>query len=124
MQEPSQFPDAPSRAKSDCILNWMSKRFGGGKGCAWIIADREGGAPVGAIRINRIDRGWRWGEIGYESHPDFWDRGLMTEAVRAVVFCAGSQFKLHRVEAWTSPGNAASDRVLASATRPNMRKSW
>jgi RimJ/RimL family protein N-acetyltransferase len=78
------------------------------------------GAPVGAIRI----RGWRWGEIGYESHPDFWDRGLMTEAVRAVVFCARSQFKLHRVEAWTSPGNAASDRVLASATRPNMRKSW
>jgi RimJ/RimL family protein N-acetyltransferase len=90
MQEPLQFPDAPSRAQSDRILNWMSKRFGGGKGCAWIIADREGGAPVGAIRINRIDRGWRWGEIGYESHPDFWDRGLMTEAVRAVVFCAAS----------------------------------
>jgi hypothetical protein len=88
MQEPLQFPDAPSRAQSDRILNWMSKRFGGGKGCAWIIADREGGAPVGAIRINRIDRGWRWGEIGYESHPDFWDRGLMTEAVRAVVSCA------------------------------------
>jgi [ribosomal protein S5]-alanine N-acetyltransferase len=90
----------------------MSKRFSGGKGCAWIIAGREGGAPVGAIRINRIDRGWRWGEIGYESHPDFWGRGRMTEAV---VSCAHSQFKLHRVEAWTLPGNAASDRVLAKA---------
>jgi RimJ/RimL family protein N-acetyltransferase len=56
MQEPLQFPDAPSRAQSDRILNWMSKRFGSGKGCAWIIADREGGGPVGAIRINRIDR--------------------------------------------------------------------
>jgi ribosomal-protein-alanine N-acetyltransferase len=109
------FPDAPSRAQSDRILNGMSKRFSSGKGCAWIIAGREGSAPVGAIRINRIDRGWRWGEIGHESHPDFWGRGLMTEAVRAVVACAHSQFKLHRVEAWTLPGNGASDRVLAKA---------
>ena len=71
--------------------------------------------PVGAIRINRIERSWRWGEIGYESHPDFWDRGLMTEAVRAVVACAHSRFELHRVEAWTLPGKGASDRVLTKA---------
>jgi len=107
------FPDAPSKAQSDRILNWMAKRFGAGKGCAWIIEEGKGGAPVGAIRINRIDRLWRWGEIGYESHPDFWGRGLMTEAVRAVVACAHSRFELHRVEAWTLPGNDASDRVLA-----------
>jgi len=41
----SDFPDAPSRAQSDRILHWMSKRFSGGKGCAWIIADREGVSP-------------------------------------------------------------------------------
>jgi len=111
----SNFPDTPSRAQSDRILAWMSKRFGSGKGCAWIIDQRPGDAPVGAIRINRIDKQWRWGEIGYESHPEFWGRGLMTEAVRAVVGCAHREFKLHRVEAWTLPGNAASDRVLAKA---------
>src|SRR6516164_7120167 len=111
----SDLPDAPSRAQSNRILNWMAKRFGGGKGCAWIIEERKGGAPVGAIRINRVDRAWRWGEIGYESHPDFWGRGLMTEAVRAVVACAHSRFELHRVEAWTLPGNDASDRVLTKA---------
>ena len=109
----SDFPDAPARAQSGRILAWMSKRFGSGKGCAWLIEQRRGGALVGAIRINRIDRSWRWGEIGYESHPDFWGRGLMTEGVRAVVVCAHREFKLHRVEAWTLPGNDASDRVLA-----------
>jgi ribosomal-protein-alanine N-acetyltransferase len=55
------------------------------------------------------------GEIGYESHPEFWGRGLMTEAVRAVVACGHGQFKLNRIEAWTLPGNAASDRVLVKA---------
>jgi len=39
----------------------------------------------------------------------------MTDTVGAVVACAHSRFKLHRVEAWTSTGNGASDRVLAKA---------
>jgi [ribosomal protein S5]-alanine N-acetyltransferase len=36
----------------------------------------------------------------------------MTEAVRAVVACGHDHFKLNRMEAWTLPGNDASDRVL------------
>jgi len=62
-----------------------------------------------------MDRAWRCGEIGYESHPDFWGRGLMTEAVRAVVACAHGRFELNRIEAWTLPSNDASDRVLTKA---------
>ncbi len=80
-----------------------------------MIQKRSAGTPLGAIRINRIHKQWRWGEIGYESHPDFWGRGLMTEAVRAVVACGHGQFKLNRMEAWTLPGNDASDRVLVKA---------
>jgi len=80
-----------------------------------MIQKRSTGTPLGAIRINRIHRRWRWGEIGYESHPEFWGRGLMTEALRAVVACGHGHFKLNRMEAWTLPGNAASDRVLVKA---------
>ena len=39
----------------------------------------------------------------------------MTEAVRAVTTCGHGRFKLNRMEAWTLPGNDASDRVLAEA---------
>jgi [ribosomal protein S5]-alanine N-acetyltransferase len=45
-------------------------------------------------------------------HPDYWGKGLMTEAVRAVVACGHETFRLNRIDAWTLPGNAASDRVL------------
>jgi len=37
------FPDAPSKAQSDRILNWMSRRFDAGRGCAWLIEEREAG---------------------------------------------------------------------------------
>ena len=36
----------------------------------------------------------------------------MTEAVRAVVACGHQTFALNRIDAWTLPGNAASDRAL------------
>ena len=39
----------------------------------------------------------------------------MSEAVRAVVRCGHSRFDLNRIEAWTVPGNTASDRVLEKA---------
>jgi ribosomal-protein-alanine N-acetyltransferase len=45
-------------------------------------------------------------------HSDHWGKGLMTEAVRAVVACGHQTFRLNRIDAWTMPGNAASDRVL------------
>jgi hypothetical protein len=50
--------------------------------------------------------------IGYELHPELLGQGLMTEAVRAVVACGHETFRLNRIDAWTMPGNAASDRVL------------
>src|SRR5260370_16843787 len=113
--EVSRFSDLPDRATSaqaDRFVDWMSKLFGSGSGCAWMIQKRSTGTPLGAIRINRIHKRWRWGEIGYESHPEFWGRGLMTEAVRAVVACAHVHFKLNRMEAGTFPVNNSSNRVL------------
>jgi ribosomal-protein-alanine N-acetyltransferase len=108
----SNWPDAPTKAQVERGLRWMSKLHASGKGCAWIIGYRSSGALVGAIRFNRFDKKWKCGELGYESHPDFWGKGLMTEAVRAVIGCGHDAFGLNRIEAWTLPGNAGSDRVL------------
>jgi [ribosomal protein S5]-alanine N-acetyltransferase len=108
----SNWPDAPSKAQGERYLRWMSKLYASGKGCAWIIEDRDSGTLIGAIRFNRFEKKWKFGEIGYELHPDFWGKGLMTEAVHAAVACGHQTFRLNRIEAWTLPGNAASDRVL------------
>jgi ribosomal-protein-alanine N-acetyltransferase len=39
----------------------------------------------------------------------------MSEAVAAAVACGHDTFRLNRIEAWTLPGNGASDRVLEKA---------
>jgi ribosomal-protein-alanine N-acetyltransferase len=111
----TNWPDAPNKAKVDRSMRWMAKLHKSGKGCAWIIEDRRSGALIGAIRFNSFDKKWKLGVLGYESHPRFWGRGLLTEAVRAVVACGHQHFRLNRIEAWTVPGNPASDRVLQKA---------
>lgn len=108
----SNWPDAPAKARTERVTRWMGKVFGTGRGCAWIIEDGGSEAFMGVIRFNEIDKASKWAVIGYELHPDYWGQGFMTEAVRAVAQCGFSEFSLNRIEAWTLPGNAASDRVL------------
>jgi [ribosomal protein S5]-alanine N-acetyltransferase len=108
----SNWPEAPKTGQVERYLRWMGGLYGRGGGCAWMIEDSTSSRLIGAIRFNHFDKPWRCGEIGYESQPDFWGRGLMTEALRAVVTCGHARFHLNRIEAWTLPGNGASDRVL------------
>mgnify|MGYP003577325241 FL=1 len=77
-----------------------------------MIEDPKLKSLIGAIRFNHFDKKWHAGEVGYELHPDYWGKGLMTEAVAAVTACGRDTFGLNRIEAWTLPGNPASDRVL------------
>jgi [ribosomal protein S5]-alanine N-acetyltransferase len=111
----SNVPDAAPNQRVERLLKWMGKLHAAGKGCAWIIEYRTPKIVIGAIRFNWFDKKWKCGEIGYELHPAFWGRGLMTEAVSAVVTCGHDVFGLNRVEAWTLRGNPASDRVLEKA---------
>jgi ribosomal-protein-alanine N-acetyltransferase len=111
----TNWPDAPRKVQVERFVRWMAKLHPGGKGCAWIVEDVASSIVIGSIRFNRFDKKSKYGVIGYESHPKYWGRGLMTEAVRAVVTCGHQFFSLNRIEAWTLPGNAASDRVLDKA---------
>ena len=54
-------------------------------------------------------------EIGYWLGQRFWDRGIMTTAVRAVTEYAFDQFSLTRVYAVPYVTNVASHRVLEKA---------
>jgi len=111
----SNWSDAPKKGQTERVMKWMCGAFAKGKGCAWIIEDRASGRFLGSIRFNSIDKYSKWAEIGYELHPSFWGKGLMSDAVKAVARCGFDDFSLNRIEAWTLPGNPASDRVLEKA---------
>ncbi|MEZ4806283.1 MAG: GNAT family N-acetyltransferase [Flavobacteriales bacterium] len=67
---------------------------------------------IGLIGFWRIVKEHHLAELGYMLAREHWGRGLITEAITAAVAHGFGTLGLHRVEAITRPGNAASARVL------------
>lgn len=51
-------------------------------------------------------------ELGYALHPNFHGKGIMQEAVEKVLQFGYTEMNLDLIDAYTSPNNAASIRLL------------
>ena len=78
----------------------------------WCLALKDEETAIGAGGFWNFDAGFRCAEIGYELHPDCWGRGLMGEALRAMLAYGFEQLGLHRIEANPLAGNDASQKLL------------
>jgi ribosomal-protein-alanine N-acetyltransferase len=70
------------------------------------------GVLIGTCGYNGLDPDNRRAEIGYDLLAAFWRRGIMTEALHAILAYAFGVMELHRVEAVTAPANRASAALL------------
>ena len=101
---------------------WMAA-WRSGKYFSWVIALKESEELAGMISM-RPD-GWRV-ELGYVLGRRWWGRGLMTEAVRAVIDRALAEPEVFRVWAVCDVENTASARVLEKAgmRREGVLRRW
>jgi len=94
-----------------------------GKYFSWVITLRDGGELMGMISVRPVE--WRV-DLGYVLGREWWGRGYMTEAVRAVVDYALSEPEVFRVWAVCDVDNIASARVLEKAglRREGILRRW
>ena len=83
-----------------------------GKDCVWGIVTKETHRLIGTVGLLDCSADHRRAEIGYALHRDYWNQGIATEAVRAIVRHALRKMALNRLEAGCYVGNPASQRVL------------
>lgn len=81
-------------------------------GFFWVITAAETGRYLGDIILRKINRSNARAEIGYTLLPDFWGRGYMKEAMRAVIVFGFENLKLHSFEANINPANTTSRGLL------------
>lgn len=67
---------------------------------------------IGTITLWNIDRSINYAEIGYELLPEFQGKGLMSEAVKAMLDYAFNKAGFEVIEAHTHRENTASRRLL------------
>ncbi|MDM1298747.1 GNAT family N-acetyltransferase [Empedobacter falsenii] len=72
----------------------------------------EGNHFVGLIAINLGKPKYRNAEIWFKLHPDFWNKGIATEALREIISFGFNTLNLHRIEAGCAVDNIGSYKVL------------
>jgi RimJ/RimL family protein N-acetyltransferase len=80
-------------------------------GITWAIESRESGKLLGMCGYERVEVGAE-GEIGFDLARADWGKGLMTEALRAILAFGFATMDLKRIVADTRTDNARAIRLL------------
>jgi ribosomal-protein-alanine N-acetyltransferase len=97
---------------SENFLRFVQERYARGDPAGWGLEERETGRFIGTCGMQAWRPEHSRAELGYVLAREHWGRGLMTEAVAAVVGFGFDRIGFNRLEARCLDGNAASARVL------------
>ncbi|NGZ75100.1 GNAT family N-acetyltransferase [Saccharibacillus alkalitolerans] len=98
--------------EADDEMGWHARIFRERTGIRWMIEERESGAFVGTCGFLGIEREHNRMEIGYDLARGHWGKGLMPEAVRAVLDFGFGPLRANKIEARVDPDNSASVRLM------------
>ncbi len=86
-----------------------------GKALLWAIVSKESKDFLGDVGFWRMDVEHAFAEIGYALLPAHWQKGIMSEALSAILPYAFQHMGLHRIEANVNVDNIASSTLLVRA---------
>ncbi len=93
-------------------INMINEGIDNNQYIAWAVALNNDPKLIGTITFWNIQKEHYRAEIGYALHTQFRGRGLMQEAMTAVLDYGFNTLNIHSVEANVNPGNAASIKLL------------
>lgn len=96
-------------------LRYILRQYRNGDPSSYGIVLKESGHVIGTIGFMWLNAENRSAEVGYSLAREYWNHGLMTEALKAVLEMAFDVLKLHRVEAQHETDNPPSGRVMLKA---------
>ena len=104
----------PHRTLGDsrAYLRYMLRRYRNHEPASWGIEWRETGQIIGTIGFMWIQSDNNAAEVGYSLARSFWNRGVMTEALKAVIDHGFGSMNLNRIEAQHETTNPASGAVM------------
>ena len=93
-------------------LRYMMKRYRDDLPSSWGIIDKASGRLVGTIGYMAYSEENASVEVGYSLARRLWGKGMMTEALRAVIDYTFEAMDINRIEAQHEIENPSSGRVM------------
>ncbi len=109
------FATHQSLAESAAVIGRLIAETASGQAMMWGLTERQNDRLIGTCGFGHFAHQHRRAELGYALNRQFWNQGLMTEAVRAVIRFGFTALGLNRIEARCFVENPASARVLEKA---------
>lgn len=104
-----------SISQTRSYLRYILRQYRNGEPSSYGIVWKENEQVIGSIGFMWLNTENRSAEIGYSLARPYWNRGIMSEALCAVLKMAFTTLRLHRVEAQHETDNPASGRVMLKA---------
>jgi ribosomal-protein-alanine N-acetyltransferase len=106
---------AVTLADAEAFINRVTQSLNINDGITWGIAFKTNPENLlGSIGYWRLIKEHDRAEVGYMLNPANWKKGIMKEAMVAIIAYAKNDLKLHSIEAHINPENAASAAILTS----------
>jgi RimJ/RimL family protein N-acetyltransferase len=93
-------------------MEWYEKNYNDGTGGPWKIVDKATGEKTGVVAYYFHKPEHKKAEVGFWLFPQYWNKGIATEVLTAVIKYCQQQKDIHRLEAFVEEGNVASNKVL------------
>ena len=98
-------------SEAENLIHTFENRYNNCTGIRWGIILKETGAYIGDIGFNSFQPGGN-AVVGYALNEYYWNKGLVSEALASVIYFGFYTLQIHRIEAYVSVSNYASEKVL------------
>jgi ribosomal-protein-alanine N-acetyltransferase len=94
------------------MVTFFREKLSIGEGIRWAICLKDNDQLIGTCGFHHISPTHYKCEIGYDLLPDFWGKGIMTNALHAILQFGFEQMNFNRIEAIVDPINTKSYALL------------
>lgn len=105
-------PPCDTRERALQEVDDLRRVFDERQGLVWGMTLRDAEKVIGTCCWYNWSQAHRQVVVGYDLQRAYWGRGLMTEALDAVMAWCFTHLDVHRIQADCTEGNRASERVL------------
>ncbi|MCE3280533.1 MAG: acetyltransferase, ribosomal protein N-acetylase [Bacteroidetes bacterium] len=108
-------PPAKSIDEAKELIQKFNDGLNNNDAATWGITLAGEDKIIGTIGFWRMEKDHYRAEIGYMLHPDYWNKGIASEALNAVMEHGFKDLKFHTIQAFLTPENISSSRLLEKA---------
>ena len=105
-QVPSSIDDALE------FIDRIQREYNNKESVSWIINLKEDTFMIGSICLWNFSSDRRTAEVGYDLNPLYHNKGIMTEALQAVLDFGFKRLDLDTIKAYTHYANESSKKLL------------